>query len=192
RKEFADRVFALEAGDVSPVFEFDRGFCLVKVHEKTTERQDPFEKVKDRIRVQLTPTFNDSLLQAGLARLHHKEKPQILFGPATELAGKSADELMRQATESQNPLDKIEYYRALLKKYPTYERADEAQFMIGFVYSEELHDCARAKPEYEAVLKNYPASSIRESAQYMIQNLCQHTLPPGLGNPTGATTPNGN
>jgi len=123
--------------------------------------------------------------------LHDKYKPQILFDPDTELAGKSADELMRLATESQNPLDKIEYYRALLKKYPTYERADEAQFMIGFVYSEELHDCTRAKPEYEAVLKNYPASNIRESAQYMIQNLCQHTLPPGLGNPTGATTPNG-
>src|SRR5262249_2005055 len=34
RQEFVDKAFALEAADVSPVFEFDGAFCFVKVHEK--------------------------------------------------------------------------------------------------------------------------------------------------------------
>jgi TolA-binding protein len=98
---------------------------------------------------------------------------------------------MRLATESQNPTDKIEYYRALLRKYPSYPRADEAQFMIGFVYSEELHDFEKAKLEYEKVLANYPASTLRESVQYMIQNMGHGSLPDFQDNPVPAPPPSG-
>lgn len=170
-QDFVDKVFPLEAGDVSEVFPFDGAFVFVKVYEKTTERQEPFEKVKDRIQARLTPTFSDSLLQSEIARLRTKYKPQILFDASKDLENKSADDLMRLATEATNPRDKIEYYRALVKKYPTYERADEAQFMVGFVYSEELHDFELAKQEYELLLKNYPNSDVKESALYMLQNM---------------------
>lgn len=170
-QEFVDRVFQLEAGDVSEPFAFDGGFAVVRVHEKTTERQEPFDKVKDRIQARLTPTFSDSLMQAELARLRTKYKPEILYDANKDLENKSADDLMRMATEAADPRDKIEYYRALVKKYPTYERADEAQFMIGFVYSEELRDFDLAKQEYELLLKNYPNSEVKESALYMLQNM---------------------
>lgn len=171
RQEFVDKVFVLEAGDVSDVFPFDGGFAFVKVNEKTTERQEPFEKVQDRIQARLAPVFSDSLMQSELDRLRGKYKPQILFDANKELDDKSADDLMRMATEATDPRDKIEYYRALVKKYPTYERADEAQFMIGFVYSEELRDFELAKQEYDLLLKNYPNSDVKESALYMLQNM---------------------
>jgi peptidyl-prolyl cis-trans isomerase C len=189
RQEFADRVFALEAGDVSDVFPFDGAWVFVKIHEKTTERQQPLEKARDQIRIRLTPTFTDSLLQTELVRLRTKYKPQILFDADKEMENKSADELLKLATEAANPRDKIEYYRGLVKKYPTHPRADEAQFMIGFVYSEDLHDYESAKREFELTLKNYPKSDVVESTHYMLDNL-GHPAPADLLTP-GATLPPG-
>ncbi len=188
RQDFADRVFALEAGDVSEVFAFDGAWALVKVHEKTTERQEPLEKARERIRARLTPTFTDSLLQAELVRLRTKYKPEILFDANKELENKSADELLKMATEAPNPRDKIEYYRGLVKKYPTHARADEAQFMIGFVYSEDLHDYESAKREFELTLKNYPNSDVAESTHYMLENLGR-PAPADLLAPGAATLP---
>jgi EpsD family peptidyl-prolyl cis-trans isomerase len=174
---FARQAFALEAGDVGPVFPYQDAWAFIKVHEKTTERTEPFERAQERIKSRLTPSYSDSLMQRNLASLRDKYKVQVLYDIDKQLEGKSAEELMRLATETQDPTDKIEYYRALLRKYPTYERADEAQFMIGFVFSEDLHDFEKAKPEYQKVLDNYPASSLRESVQYMLQNMGHGALP---------------
>lgn len=171
KPEFAARAFELEADDVGPVFAWDRGWAFIKVHERTSERLEPFERAEERIRARISPTFSDSLLQGDLAQLRAKYKPKILFDADAELAGKSADELMRLATEATHARDKIDYYRALLEKYPTYARADEAQFMIGFTFSEELKDYDSAKREYEAVVQKYPASDIKESALYMLQHM---------------------
>ncbi len=85
---------------------------------------------------------------------------------------------MRLATETASSLDKIEYYRALIEKYPHHERADEAQFMIGFELSEQLKDFEAAREEYQKVIDNYPESSVRESAEWMIQNMGSGAPPP--------------
>ena len=188
KPEFAQRAFALEPEDVSEVFPWEDGWAFIKVHEKTSERQEPYERAQDRIRSRLTPTFNDSLLQANLGSLREKYKPQILFDPDKELEGKTAEELMRYATEAVDPRDKIAYYRGLLKKYPTFGRADEAQFMLGFVYSEELQDFDAAKREYQAVVDNYPNSQMKESALYMLQNMGRGAPLPDFEAP-GAATP---
>jgi outer membrane protein assembly factor BamD (BamD/ComL family) len=84
---------------------------------------------------------------------------------------------MRLATESNNPSDKIIYYEVLLDRFPKYERADEAQFMIGFVYSEELRDKGSARAAFEKMLAVYPNSQIRDSATYMLKNLDKLEVP---------------
>lgn len=177
RPDFNAHAFVLEAGDVGEVFAWDGQWAFIKVHEKTTERPEVFERAKERIQARLTPTFSDSLLQASLASLRQKYPVDILFDAGKELEGKTGDEIMRLATEAQNPLDKIEYYRALLERFPKYERADEAQFMIGFVYSEEMQEFAKAKPEYEKVMQQYPNSTIVESARYMLNNMGRGAMP---------------
>jgi peptidyl-prolyl cis-trans isomerase C len=177
RPEFAPHAFALEAGDVGEVFPWDGKWAFIKVHEKNTERADSYERAKERIQGRLTPTLTDSLVQSNLATLRQKYKVDILFDASSELKDKSAEDIMRLATEAPNPQDKVEYYQALLERFPKYERADEAQFMIGFVYSEELQDFAKAKPAYEKVISNYPGSSIAESARYMLQNMGHGAMP---------------
>jgi peptidyl-prolyl cis-trans isomerase C len=188
---FARKAFELEAGDIGEVFQYQDGWAFIKIHEKTTERAEPFERAQDRIRGRLTPGFTEELLQQELARLRSKYKVEIMLDVDKELEGKSADELMRLATEATEPHDKIDYYEALLRRYPTYARADEARFMIGFMYSEELHDLARARVEYEKVLSDYPQSSIRESAQYMLQHMGEGAQMPDFEEPpdTGVSVP---
>lgn len=171
RPEFAPHAFDLEAGDVGEVFPWDDGYAFIKVHEKLTERTEAFDAARERILARLKPTFGDSLFKVEVEKLKAKYAVSILIDADKELEGKSADDLMRMATEAQNPMDRIEYYRALLRKYPQYERADEAQFMIGFVFSEELRNYVAAQAEFEKVLQDYPNSDIRESAGYMIQNM---------------------
>jgi peptidyl-prolyl cis-trans isomerase C len=177
KPEFNARAFAMEAGDISEPFPWDDEWALLRVHEKTTERPMPYRKARERIQARLRPTVTDSLLEAHLASLRAKFDVENNYSPEVELAGKSADDLMRLATEASDPRDKITYYEVLLGKYPQYDRADEAQFMIGFVYSEELRDKEKARDAFQAMLNNYPDSQIRDSASYMLQNLEKLDMP---------------
>lgn len=174
---FARQAFLVEAGDVGEVFPFRNGWSFIKAHEKTSERPLPFDQAQERIRGKLTPSLTDSLLQSDLVRMRGKYKVDVLYDVDRELAGKSADDLMRMATEAGSAEDKIGYYRALLRKYPQYERADEAQFMIGFVYSEELRQFDKARAEYEKLLQDFPQSDIRESTRYMLENMGHGSFP---------------
>jgi peptidyl-prolyl cis-trans isomerase C len=178
RDDFAAMAFELEADDVGPNFEWEDGWAFIKVHEKTTQRPEPYSKARERIVSRLRPTVTDSMLQAELRSLRQSFGVETFVDVTIDLEAKSAEELMRLATESNSPLDKIEYYRALLKKYPHHERADEAQFMIGFVHSEELKDYGAARAEYQKVIDNYPQSNVRDSAIWMLQNMGRDETPP--------------
>ena len=177
KPEFNKLVFELEADDVSQVFPWEGTWAIVKVHEKTTERQEPFSTARERIAARLRPQLTDSVLTAELDRLRGSMRVETYLDPMAELSEKSAEELMQMATEATSPQDKIDFYKALLEKYPHHERADEAQFMIAFVISEELKDYDAARLEYQKVLDRYPDSDIRDSVLYMLQNLGRQDIP---------------
>jgi parvulin-like peptidyl-prolyl isomerase len=175
--EFNAKAFALEAEDMSEPFEWEEGWAVLRIHEKTTERPMPFRKAREQIEATLRPALNDSMVRAELDRLSGKFGVVNNYSAESELADKTADELMRLATESGNPTDKITYYEVLLKRFPRYDRSDEAQFMIGFVYSEELRNKDLAQAAFEKLLADYPDSQIRDSATYMLSNLDKLDVP---------------
>jgi peptidyl-prolyl cis-trans isomerase C len=177
REEFNRMVFELEADDVSDAFEWDGTWAIVKLHEKSTERQESYSKARERIAARMRPQLSDSLLQAELQRLRGRFEVQVLLDPTAAFADKPAEELMQMATEAGAPQDKIDIYRVLLEKYPHHERADEAQFMIAFLTSENLEDHETARREYQKLLDNYPDSDMRNDALYMLQNLGRTELP---------------
>ncbi len=177
RDEFNQRVFELEAEDVSEVFEWDGTWAFVKVHEKTTERQETYSKARERIVARLRPQLSDSLLQAEMQRLRQRFKVDVLLDATAELADKSAEDLMQLATDAASVQDKIDIYRVLLQKYPHHEHADQAQFMIGFLTSENLQDYEAARREFQKLLDDYPDSDMRSDALYMLQNLGSPELP---------------
>ncbi len=74
----------------------------------------------------------------------------------------SEEELFEKAKQAQDAQDTqaaIAAYKDVVKHYPDGDKADEAQFMVGFLYANALNDLDNARTAYEAFLENYSTSS---------------------------------
>jgi outer membrane protein assembly factor BamD (BamD/ComL family) len=86
-------------------------------------------------------------------------------------------------TEAQNFSEKgdfqsaIKTYEDILKLYPDSPRAYKAQFLIAFVYSENLKDYENAKINYQKLIEKYPNCDLVDDAQYMLRTMENDTLP---------------
>jgi tetratricopeptide (TPR) repeat protein len=86
-------------------------------------------------------------------------------------------------TEAQNCSERGEFesaiqtYERILKLYPDSPRTYKAQFLIGFVYSENLKDRQKAKENYQRVIDKYPDCDLADDARYMIKILETGTEP---------------
>jgi len=65
----------------------------------------------------------------------------------------------------------IEYYARILADFPKCDQADEAQFMIAFIYEEYLRDLDKARAAYQLVIDNYPTSELAVSARQLLPNV---------------------
>lgn len=65
----------------------------------------------------------------------------------------------------------IARYEKLLQTYPQSEVAYQAQFMIGFIYEENLLDYERAKAAYQKVIANYPDSDLVDDAKTSLAHI---------------------
>lgn len=60
-------------------------------------------------------------------------------------------------------------YEKILELFPDSPRVYKAQFLIGFVYSENLKDQQKAKENYLKVIDDYPECDLADDARYMIE-----------------------
>ena len=67
--------------------------------------------------------------------------------------------------------DAIALYEQLVREYPHGPKANHAQFMVGFLYEEELKDTTKAKMAYQKVIDNYPDSDLAKSARICIKHV---------------------
>jgi len=89
-------------------------------------------------------------------------------------SSKSPEELFNLAQQAENEEDfekAIDFYTMLLRKYPQNEHNYKAQFMIGFIYSEELHDQEKAKMAMQKVVDNYPDCDLADDARWMLEHM---------------------
>lgn len=87
---------------------------------------------------------------------------------------KSPEELFNLAQQAENEKNfekAIDFYSMLLKKYPNNEHNYKAQFMIGFIYSEELKDYDKAREAMQKVVDNYPDCDLADDAQWMLKHM---------------------
>jgi len=93
---------------------------------------------------------------------------------------KTEQELYTRAQEFSEKGDfqsAIQTYQDILKAYPDSPRAYKAQFLIGFVYSENLKDYENARVNYQKVIEKYPDCDLADDARYMLENLQQDNPP---------------
>ncbi|MCB2211723.1 outer membrane protein assembly factor BamD [bacterium] len=92
-------------------------------------------------------------------------------------SGPSEEELFVKAKKAQEARDfyaAVAAYQAVVDAYPKGERADEAQFMIGFLYANDIRDTTMAKEAYKTFLDTYSTTSdsgMVMSARWELANL---------------------
>lgn len=89
----------------------------------------------------------------------------------------SEEDLFTKAKKAQETKDftqAIDIYKSVVEFYPAGDRADEAQFMVGFLYANDVKDTVKAREAYQTFLDKFSATSdsgMILSAKWEIANL---------------------
>jgi TolA-binding protein len=62
-------------------------------------------------------------------------------------------------------------YQQVYNSYPSFSKAPEALFMLGFTYDEDLGDLKKAKAVYTDFLQKHPTHSFADDTQMLLENL---------------------
>lgn len=91
--------------------------------------------------------------------------------------GPTEEELFVKAKKAQEARDfyaAVQAYDEIVQAFPNGDKADEAQFMIGFLYANDIKDTLKAKEAYNKFLETYAATSdsgMVLSARWELANL---------------------
>jgi peptidyl-prolyl cis-trans isomerase C len=174
--EFIESLFDWKVGEVTDPLQSDKGWHVIRIEEKEEGGTKPLEEVHEQIVRSLTPIKTREYYEVVLEGLKRKLKASVdeqAFEPTT----RSEEELFTLAQETEDPVQRLGYYGELVMGYPEGEHADEAQFMIGFIQAEELHNYDAARNAFERLLEKYPDSELKDSANWMLENMGKETPP---------------
>jgi len=173
---FIESLFEGEVGEISQPLRSDRGWHIVQIEEMKPEGVKPLEEVRDTIEQSLKPAATRKYYEGQLEVLKNQLNTTVnedVLTPRT----RSEEELFSLAQETDDPLQRMGYYTELVYSYPEGEHADEAQFMIGFIQSEELNNYEAARNALNRMLEHYPDSELAESARWMLENMGKEAPP---------------
>jgi len=77
-KPFEDVAFALSVGEVSDIVETQFGYHIIKVTDKKSKREVPFEELKDRIIQMISQQKANAEMSAWFGNLHSNAKIEIM------------------------------------------------------------------------------------------------------------------
>jgi peptidyl-prolyl cis-trans isomerase C len=162
----------------------NRGWHVFKVDDAKPESMRPFEQVRTIILRQMGQSRSQEMYRQRLSA----EKTSLGFSADSAAINdfitqkKTAQELFRQGQEAGVPTARIAAYRQLLQEYPNSEVSAQAQFMIGFIYSEELKNYDEADKAFHELLDRYPKSELADSARWMVEHMRSEEAPPFITN----------
>lgn len=167
--DFKEAAFALEKNVISDPIETSKGFHVIEVIEVQEHRQKPFDEVRTEIESTLQPELVRNRIESLTTDL--KEKYDYVYYEENFIEKRDPKELFDEAQNSKDPRKALSLYEEIVTLYPESEHAPKAQFMVGFVYSEQLDDKDKAKIAFDTVMEKYPNSDLADDAKWMIENL---------------------
>jgi peptidyl-prolyl cis-trans isomerase C len=176
----AESAFALGSHAIGGPYQTSRGWHVIQVDTVRAESVRPFEQVRTVILRQLAQTQTQEFYKQRLA----DEKKKLGFTPDSAAIKafisqkESAQELFRRGQEGTVPTTRIAAYKRVVSEYPDSPVSPQAQFMIGFIYSEELKNYNEAEDAFRELLNRYPKSELVESARWMIAHMRTEEAPP--------------
>jgi len=103
----------------------------------------------------------------------------LMLGNCQKEKPKTEEELYTMAQEAMNKgnsQEALRYYWQILEDFPQSSNNYKAQFMIGYVYSEQLKDTLKAREAYQMVIEQYPDCDLVGSARWMMENSGEGSL----------------
>jgi len=185
-KAFETAVWETGEGSAGPVIATDKGYLLFTVEEREYAGLRPMAEVEESIRSHLLVNAKVPAIESAFEALKKQYEVRIISedgsrGPKSKRSADGAkpqdrdtmneEELFSLAQEMTNPNQRLDVYRELLQRFPESKRADESQFMIGFVLSEELGDTSSGRKAYETLISTYPESEWVDDAEAMLSVL---------------------
>lgn len=177
--EFVATALALKPGEISRPVRTSRGWHLLMVDERTEPSHTPLSEARPRIVSQISSNLRDDFAQTQIDSLK-KIYGATIFDDSIAVAlqpAKTPQQLFESAQAAPSPKDRIDLYRQLVKRYPKERVSEQAAFMIGFTYSEELGDSASARAAFEDFIRTHPKSDLVTSAKWMIDNMTKANPP---------------
>jgi hypothetical protein len=175
----AESAFALGEGKIGGPYQTAKGWHILKVESLKPESTRPFEQVRGGILRQIGSKRQQDYYQARLndARATLGVKPDSAAIKGFLSMKKTAREMFNEAQNAGAPDVRVQAYRDLLATYPESDVSPQAQFMIGFIYSEELKNYDEAEKAFRELLQRYPRSELAASAQWMVEHMRSETAP---------------
>lgn len=175
----AESAFAVGEGHVGGPFKTDKGWHVIKVDSVHPESTRPFDQVKSFITRQLSQQRQQTYYQEQLSKVKERvgvtpDSSVIKGWLATK---KTARELFQDAQQAGGPDQRIAAYKKVVDAFPDADVAPQAQFMVGFIYSEELKNYDDAEKVFRALLAKYPRSELKASAQWMVDHMRTEEAP---------------
>ncbi|MCK5131353.1 MAG: peptidyl-prolyl cis-trans isomerase [Candidatus Sabulitectum sp.] len=172
--EFAEEMYIAESGTEFGPVRTNLGVTLFKITDRLEDGVKPLSEVRESIQAALRPGIvNDYLYNTVFPRLREKyvvEINEAAFLPSVSIG---ADSLMTMAQGSMgtDPETAVVYFKLFLDRYPENERCDQAQFLIGFTFSEQMKDFDSARGAFRVLVQEYPESELADDAEWMIENM---------------------
>lgn len=175
----AESAFALAEGQVGGPYKTDRGWHVLRVDAVKPETLRPFDQVKPMITRQLGSQRQQDFYKERLeeARRNLGVAPDSSAIRQFMTQRKSAREMFNEAQTLGSAEQRIDAYRRLLADYPDSDVSPQAQFMIGFIHSEELKNYDEAEKAFQALLARWPQAELASSAKWMLENMRSEDAP---------------
>ncbi len=175
----AESAMALGDGRIGGPYKTDHGWHVIKVDTVHPETVRPYEQVRNFIMRQIQQTKTQDYYNEALGRA----KSRLGVSPdSSAIKGflsvrKSAREMFQEAQNAGGPEARIAAYRAVVAQFPDADVTPQAQFMTGFIYSEELKNFEEAEKAFRELLARYPKSELAASAQWMVEHMRTEDAP---------------
>ncbi|MFQ6002592.1 MAG: outer membrane protein assembly factor BamD [Candidatus Zixiibacteriota bacterium] len=130
-----------------------------------------------------SPTSYRALFLMGLVyaqKMKDDKKAETVFQKFSKKYPNGEELLYNEAQRfsEQGDFDSaIKTYEQILRVYPESPYSYKAQFLIGFVYSENLKDYDKAKEVYQKVIEKYPDCDLADDAKFMLESMGSDSLP---------------
>jgi peptidyl-prolyl cis-trans isomerase C len=192
---FIDSVLRVPAGGISHPLRTDLGYHVVKVETHEPERVRTLESVP---KASLERKIYSQKFEAAFRRtIDSLETKYTVRVDEKALLGEEgyteheARRLFEQAQGTSDAVARIKLYEQIIQTHGESKFAAQAQFMIGFVYAEELKDETKARAALEQVIARYPQSELVDSARWMLENMARGTPALDSGGPPQSSSGTG-